>query len=110
MTETYSDKGSLYLGISRWYGYAGLPYAATMEISTEKIEFRTRIFLRLLKRVYVFQKIDIYSIEQKKGWWVLKDGFIIEHRKDYPMYICYTTWNFDIVKDQMNKLGWQIND
>ena len=56
MTETYNDKGYLYLGASRWYGYSGLPHATTIEITAEKLEFNARVFFGLLKKAYIFEK------------------------------------------------------
>lgn len=106
----FSDMGTLSVGTSRWWGYSGGSHFAIAKITDETIEFNVRI-LGLLKKTWSFHRNDIYSMERKRGWWIIKNGFIIEHKKDnYPMYMCYTTWRFNRLREEMIKCGWPIKD
>lgn len=104
------DFGSLRYGACRWI-YSGWPVYTILTISEDRLEFNVRLLFGLFWKKWFFYKNEIHSLEPKKGWWVLKRGFIINHKKnDYPMFMCYTPSNFAALRKTMAGFGWVIED
>lgn len=105
--EEYRDVGWLAYGVSRWL-HRGWPVHTILTVSMDRLEFDVRI-LFFFRKKWSFQKGELYGLERKRGWWVIRAGFIINHRKDDPpMYMCYTTRQFDLLCKRMADFGWII--
>jgi hypothetical protein len=101
--ELFSQTGGGRVGYSPW-----LALNATWPFASLTVTSQT-ITLKVPMKRYTFEKDTIHQLKRYQS--ILSTGLQIIHtRKDYPPFIAFWTFNFEVLKTELQKLGYSVDE
>ena len=103
MPEEFSQTGGARIGRSPW-----LASNATWPFASLTVTSQT-LTLKVPMKQYTFEKGTIRQLKRYQS--ILSTGLQIIHtRKDYPPFIAFWTFNFEVLKTELQRLGYSVDD
>ena len=103
MPEEFSQIGGGRIGHSPW-----LALNATWPFASLTVTPQTLI-LKVSMKQYTFERNTISQLKHYQS--ILSTGLQIIHtRKDYPPFIVFWTFNFEVLKTELQRLGYSVDD
>jgi hypothetical protein len=103
MSQDFSQTGGARVGRSYWIASNATWPFASLQATPQTLT------LTVLMKPYTFERKDIRQLKQCRG--ILFAGLQIVHlRKDYPPFVVFWTFNFDLLKSELQKLGFSVED
>jgi hypothetical protein len=103
MPEEFNQRGGGRIGHSFWRASN-----ATWPFASLKVTPQT-LTLKVLMKQYTFEKENIHQLKRYQG--IFSTGLQIVHiRKGYPPFIVFWTFNFEVLKSELQRLGFSVED
>ena len=103
---TYTETGGLHFGSSyRFASNYTWPFAI-LTATPEELSLRTSVGC-FMKRTFIIERPQIRQIRKRRGMWSL--GIEILHSvNEYPKFLLFWTFQYRILKQQLESLGYEI--
>lgn len=103
MPEEFSQIGGGRIGYSRW-----IALNATWPFASLTVTPQTLI-LKVPMRQYIFERDIIRQLKHYQS--ILSTGLQIIHtRKDYPPFIVFWTFSFEVLKSELQRQGYSVEE
>jgi hypothetical protein len=103
MQEEFSQIGGGRIGRSSWMASNATWPFAFLTVT------RQTLTLKVPLKQYIFERDAIRQLKHYQG--ILSTGLQIVHaRKDYPPFIVFWTFSFKVLKSELQRLGYSVED
>ena len=108
MSKEYTETGGLRWGKNFWIASNFTWPFATLKATKDQLYIRVGVW-RFFQKVFKFNRLEVKDIKRQKGFFGV--GILIEHSKsEYPPFIMFWTFNYNKIKIELNRLGYQISE
>jgi len=103
MPEEFDQRGGGRIGHSFWRASNATWPFASLTVTPQTLT------LKVLMKQYTFERETIRQLKRYRG--ILSTGLQIVHiRKDYPPFIVFWTFSFEVLKSELQRLGYSVED
>ena len=103
MPEEFDQRGGGRIGYSYWRASNATWPFASLTVTPQTLT------LKVLMKQYTFERETIRQLKRYRG--ILSTGLQIVHiRKDYPPFIVFWAFGFGVLKSELQRLGYSVED